>query len=260
MSFLRLSFIPVYVSSPVAELGESSMLIGGATMYLKPDEPWPTCATCAHPLVPLLQLNASSEATPSSFRTLIPSPTPAKGARMLATMVQLFVCPEGDCYDTSTGYSTNTRSWVVRIATVPVSPSADTPYWAEARAKIEEGNGFLPARVVEGWAIGKKETLDQELLWGQDDSEEFYAAHEPEPGLKLLGHTVRGKYFCSDRECPRAGTHEHPSRRELIQLGDLHCDWEEDEALGMMATLGNAWIEQCVDHPEVLTLSMSGNW
>ncbi|KAJ7196153.1 hypothetical protein C8J57DRAFT_1421041 [Mycena rebaudengoi] len=260
MSFLRQSFLPVYGSPPFAELRDSSMLIGGAIVYLKPDESWPICATCTHPLVPLVQLNASSEATPSAFRALIPSPELAKGT--LATMVQLFVCSEDECYDTSTGYSTDTGSWVVRIATVPVNLPAEHPSnWAEARAKIEQGNGFLPARVVERWAAGKEETLDQELHWGQDDSEELYAAHAPEPGLKLLGHTVRGKYYCSDDECPRPGTHEHPSRRDLIQLGDrLNCEWEEDEALNMMGTLGNAWIEQCVDHPDVLTLSMSGNW
>ncbi|KAJ7790577.1 hypothetical protein B0H14DRAFT_2939193 [Mycena olivaceomarginata] len=239
MHFLTQSFIPVYADPTVKQLGDCSMIIGGAILYLKPDEAWPHCATCGHPLVPLVQLNASNQ----------------------ATMFQLFVCPQEECYNTSTGYSTDTRSWLVRVATVPIIVSpVDGTARSAARAKIEQSTGFLPVHVVEAWAAGKEETLDQELCWDQDDSEEFYAAHEPESGLKLLGHTVRGKYYCSDDECPRAGPHKHPSRRELIQLGDLHCEWGEDEALGMMATLGNTWIEQCVDHPEVLTLTMSGNW
>ncbi|KAJ6512552.1 hypothetical protein C8R45DRAFT_960712 [Mycena sanguinolenta] len=260
MHFLRQSFVPVPAPPSVQTLGDCSVLIGGATMYLKPEEPWPSCATCAHPLVPLVQLNASSEATPAAFRAFIPTLKPLPENH--ATMVQLFVCPEEGCYCPSVGYSSDTCSWLVRIATVPVSlpMTSDASHLAEARAKIERGPGFLPARVIETWAVGKVETLDQELLWDQDDSEEFYAAHEPEPGLKLLGNTVRGKFFCSDEGCPRSGRHEFHSRRELIQLGDRLCEWEEDEALGIMATLGNTWIEQCVDHPDVLTLTMSGNW
>jgi hypothetical protein len=171
------------------------MIIGGAILYLKPDEAWPLCMTCSHPLVPLVQLNASSEATPAAFRVLIPSPIPVD--RNQATMIQLFVCPQEDCYDTSTGYSTNTRSWLVRVATVPILPPVNGTAQSAARAKIAQSNGFLPVHVVEAWAAGKEETLDQELCWDQDDSEEFYAVHEPEPGLKLLGHTVRGKCSCS---------------------------------------------------------------
>ncbi|KAJ7443865.1 hypothetical protein FB451DRAFT_1413488 [Mycena latifolia] len=239
MSFLAQSFVPVYSSQPATELGSNSMIIGGSTMFLYPGEIWPTCATCGYPLVPLVQLNVSSENTPASFRALIPAVLPA--GESSATMVQLFVCPEDDCYDTSTIYSTDTRSWVVRVATVPLAPMpAPEPLRAEARAKIEQGPGFLPARL--------------------EDSEKFYASHEPKRGLKLLGHSVRGKYYCSDDDCPQEGPHVHPSRRQLIQIGDRHCDWEEDEALGMMVTLGNTWIEQCIDHPEVLTLTMSGDW
>ncbi|KAJ6549477.1 hypothetical protein B0H10DRAFT_2242903 [Mycena sp. CBHHK59/15] len=226
------------------------MLVGGSIMYLKPDEAWPVCATCVHPLVPLIQLNVSSAATPVELRELIPSVVPDGGS--LATILQLFVCPEPECYDTSTLYSTDTRSWIVRVATV-----------------LSSLHQFLPARFVETWAAGKQETLHSELLWDQDDSEEFYAVHEPEPGLKLLGHAVRGKFLCAEEECPKPGNHDHLSWRELIQLGDrfhIQLDSEEDEAqcnmtaLDIMSTIGNAWIEQCVEHPEVLLLSMSGNW
>ncbi|KAJ7104386.1 hypothetical protein B0H15DRAFT_766310 [Mycena belliarum] len=260
MSFLAQSFTPVYASERAPELGHHSMVIGGSVMYLNPDEAWPTCPTCTHPLVPLVQLNVSSENTPDSFRAHIPGVV-ASG-QSLATMIQLFVCPAYDCYDTSITYSTDTRSWILRIATVPASPPAfSESHLEEARAKIEQGYGFMPVRMVETWVAGKEETLHQELMWDQDDSEEFYAAHEPEHGLKLLGHTVRGKYYCSNDECPRAGTHAHPSRRELIQLGDRFSFGEEDEeALALMAMLGNTWIEQCIEHPEVLTLTMSGDW
>lgn len=47
-----------------------------------------------------------------------------------------------------------------------------------------------------------------------------------------------GKYYCSDDDCPQDGLHAHPSRRELIQLGDhFNCEWDEDEALGMVRSL-----------------------
>lgn len=189
MSFLRQAFTPVFVSlaQPTVELGDHSMLIGGSIIYLKPDEAWPICATCTHPLIPLVQINVSSKNTPEAFSSLFPSPIAQNG---LTTMVQLFVCPEEDCYDHSTLYSTDTRSWIVRVAAVStvVHPGG------APRAKIEQGPGFLPARLVETWAAGKEETLHDELLWDQNDSEEFYALHEPEPGLKLLGHAVRGTW------------------------------------------------------------------
>ncbi|KAF9029365.1 hypothetical protein BDZ89DRAFT_1065531 [Hymenopellis radicata] len=255
MSFLAQSFVPVYASQPdPAELGTHSMLIGGSTMYLNPASTWPTCATCNHPLVPLVQLNVSAVNTPQPFRAFIPGVVPAGGT---------FYLPEYDCYDNSTHYSTETRSWLLRIATAPLACQFNDTELAEARKKIEQGPGFLPAHLVETWVAGKEETLDQELDWGQDDSEEFYAAHQPEPGLKLLGHTTRGKYYCSDDSCPRAGTHEFPDRRELIQLGERRFTGEseeEDEAMDVLGTLGNSWIEQCIDHPDVLTLTMSGNW
>ncbi|KAJ7771827.1 hypothetical protein B0H16DRAFT_1305838 [Mycena metata] len=264
MNFLARSFLPVYASETSepqsVALGDNgdSMIIGGAIMYLNPGETWPTCATCNHPLVPLIQINVSSERTPETFRALIPSVVPVGGS--LATMVQLFVCPQFDCYDTSITYSTDTRSWLLRVATVPIAFPSDEPQLVEARAKIEQGPGFLPAHLVETWVAGKEETLHEALDWGQDDSEEFYAAHEPEPGLKLLGRSTRGKYYCSTDHCPRGGPHHaHPSSRELIQLGDrFTCEWEELDAF--LGTLGNSWIEQCVEHPEVLTLSMSGDW
>ncbi|KAJ6486128.1 hypothetical protein C8R47DRAFT_529793 [Mycena vitilis] len=258
MDFLRQSFVPVYASQQTGKLGTNSMIIGGSDMYLTADEAWPVCATCKHPLVPLLQLNVSSENTPPAFRGLIPSVVPA--GESLATMVQLFVCPGEECYDRSTGYSTATRSWIVRVATVPLVPSSAATRIGAETGIDGDGVGFLPAKSVQSWTPGKHETLHYELLWGQNDSDEFYAAHEPEPGLKLLGNSVRGKYYCSEDECPKTGRHEFPSRRELIQIGDRFYEGEEDDALSLMATLGNTWIEQCVEHPEVLTLTMSGNW
>ncbi|KAJ7238004.1 hypothetical protein C8J57DRAFT_1144126 [Mycena rebaudengoi] len=264
MSYLRPSFVPVFASpsSTAVDLGTHSMIIGGSEVYLRPDEAWPICLTCALPLVPLFQLNASSRATPHEFSCLLPSVLPAGGP--LTTMLQLFVCrgEEGECYDMATTYSTETRSWIVRIADVARDPADDSDSQrSAARTQIEQGEGFLPVKLVATWSRGKVETLHDELSWDQEDSEEFYAAHEPEPGLKLLGRSVRGKYYCSD-ECPEPGPHStHPGIRELIQLGDRReCEWDEDEALGIMATLGNTWIEQCVDHPQAITLSMSGSW
>ncbi|KAJ7216347.1 hypothetical protein GGX14DRAFT_441258 [Mycena pura] len=224
MNFLRRSFLPVYASPDVTDLDTHSMIIGGSATYLNPYEVWPTCATCAHHLVPLVQLNVSSKSTPDAFRALIPSPVPDGGTH--ATLVQLFVCPQHDCYDTSATHSTDTRSWVVRIASVPaplVPPSGAQIDAAIARIKDGTGTGFLRARIVATWTAGKEETLHCELQWGQDDSDAFYAEHAPEPGLKLLGNSVRGEYFCSDDECPKEGRHEHP----------------KDDPLGIMATLGN---------------------
>lgn len=196
MNFLQDSFVPIYAERGLANpgIGEDSMLIGGSVVYLTPTEVWPSCNTCAHPLVPLIQLNVSSPATPREFRGLIRSVALTGGPLM--TMVQLFVCPVLDCYDTSTTYSTDTRSWLVRSADVCISNVGEDSVMvqrSEERAKIEDESLFLRARLVRTWEMGKKETLDEEILWQWGDySDEFYTAHEPGRGLKLLGHAVRG--------------------------------------------------------------------
>ncbi|KAJ7361219.1 hypothetical protein DFH08DRAFT_639849, partial [Mycena albidolilacea] len=169
-----------------------SMLIGGSAMYLNPHEIWPTCDTCSSPLLmPPLQMNISSENTPDAFRVLIPSVAPAGGN--LATMVQLFVCRANDCYDEASVIMPDQRSSIVRIATVPLVPQPENaPHLVKARTKIEGGHGFLPAQLVETWTAGKDETCHWERMLGTD-SEEFYALHQPELGLKLLGHSDRGR-------------------------------------------------------------------
>lgn len=99
----------------------------------------------------------------------------------------------------ATNYSTNTRSLLLRVADVPKDATCtheDLSLRAqrvEAQATVEKlDDVFLPVRLVQNWVAGKEETLHEELMWDQDDSEEFYATHEPGHGLKLLGHTIRG--------------------------------------------------------------------
>ncbi|KAJ7805174.1 hypothetical protein B0H14DRAFT_1598637 [Mycena olivaceomarginata] len=250
---LRPSFIPVYASEEGEELNNNSMLIGGCTMYLSPDEAWPICDSCSSPLVPLVQMNVSSENTPDAFRARFPS-VPSAG-RNLATMVQLFVCRDHDCFDGA--MMQEECSWILRLATVPlVPPPSNAPHLAEERTKIENGDGFLPPQLVETWTAGKDETMHWEVADGDYESDEFYDLHEPERGLKLLGHSERGKYHyvenCAAGDCVA-------TQHELIQLGDQTC-WDEGEALGIMGVLGNIWIQQCETHPDQLTLGMSGTW
>ncbi|KAJ7892740.1 hypothetical protein B0H14DRAFT_956089 [Mycena olivaceomarginata] len=237
---LRPSFIPVFASEEGGELGNNSMLIGGSTMYLSPDEAWPTCVTCSEPLVPLVQMNVSSEGTPDAFRALIPSVAPAGSS--LATMVQLFVCRDHDCYEEAT-MDMDARSWNVRLATVPlVPPPSNAPHLLEARTEIENGEGFLPAQLVETWTAGKEETWHWERMMG-DASDEFYCAPRARRGDETawpLG--PRQIQLCT-------------GRRELIQLGDRDC-WQENRPFGIMGLDGNIWIDTLVD-PEVLTLGMS---
>jgi hypothetical protein len=108
-------------------------------------------------------------------------------------MVQLFVCRANDCYDEASVMMPDQRSWIVRIATVPLVPQPENaPHLVKARTKIEDDHGFLPAQLAETWTAGKDETWHWERMLGTD-SKEFYALHEPELGLKLLGHSDRGR-------------------------------------------------------------------
>ncbi|KAJ7049244.1 hypothetical protein C8F01DRAFT_1378755 [Mycena amicta] len=264
-SSLRPSFLPVFanadsVSTLVSDT-HNSLVIGGPTLYLSPSEAWPLCATCASPLVPLIQLNVSSPNTPAAFREFIPSV--ALSNLEMMTLVQLLVCPQPECYLDSIGYSTDTRSWLLRLVTVPKDSATPRSHSSDSEiiAKIENDTGFLPARVVETWTEGKMESVD--YIWGPEtpDQEE----HRLQPGLKLLGFPEHGKFYCSEDECPGGDSNAHsgieyPYTTCLIQLGDRHSEWAEDEALGLMAALGNTWIEQCKLHTDELTLTMSGDW
>ncbi|KAJ7123312.1 hypothetical protein C8R43DRAFT_899533 [Mycena crocata] len=247
MDSLSPSFKRDVWGSRSSELGTHSMVLGGSAMYLKPGEQWPICSTCEHPLVPLVQINTSSNSTPEAFRLCFPSAAATGGP--LATMLQLFVCPVDDCYIDSTRYSTETPSWLVRIASVPLSaePSASSQV-VEARARIEQGQGFLPARILETWKAGREErmTIGEEEL-NEEDRDEL-DEHGPKRGLKLLGHAVRGEFStdfvfrficindfdpgpdtsCDEHPCKEEGDHDY---RELIQLGDDGSYPKKSEAL-----------------------------
>ncbi|KAF7300301.1 hypothetical protein HMN09_00913300 [Mycena chlorophos] len=265
-------FLPVYAalnsesSRPLSlALAENSMLIGGTSMYLAPDEPWPLCATCTAPLVSLLQLNASSSHTPAAFRAHIPDLDAPESTKM--TLLQLFVCSQedGDCFAESLGYATETRSWLLRFVHIRKARAEEPrPQDADIIARLAEpgtGTGFLPARFVTQWTQGKTESFKYfEGLEADDDEDDRLT-----PGLKLLGVPERGKFWCSEEYCTGGDSNSHAgvdhfSWRSLIQLGDRYCEWEEDNALGCLDWLGNVWIEQCKVHPEVLTLTMSGDW
>ncbi|KAF7312757.1 hypothetical protein MIND_00290800 [Mycena indigotica] len=244
----RPCFLPVYSETTPLPITDSSLITGGPNIFLSSDEPWPRCPTCAFPLVPLIQLNASSEQTPAAFKALIPSVMPADSDAM--TMLQLFVCPQEDCYDEAIGFSTENKSWLLRLATVP-KRSTHRPQDREIVARIENDTGFLPMRVVERWTEGKQESFD--YIWGPETDEE--EQFRLEPGLKLMGYPERGKFYCSDEGCPKGDSNAHagepwPYLKCLIQLGDCHYEWEDDDALGIMSVRGNTWIEQCALHPE----------
>ncbi|KAJ7123306.1 hypothetical protein C8R43DRAFT_933110 [Mycena crocata] len=263
MNFLSKSFVPKMIR-PEQEvelspgLGNHSMIIGGSVMYLKPDEPWPTCNTCQRSLVPLVQINVSSESTPEAFRSCFPSAVAPGGP--LATMLQLFICPDSEegCFEESSRDVTD-PSWLVRIATVPLSADSDANnHVAEGRpgaeSDSEDGPGFLAAHIVEGWQAGIEETIlsRKELAknWGvsKDRAKELYAAHRPREGWKLLGHSVWWEDDRGEVDCFQGGDgHDHPSWRELIQIGEFE-----------LVMLYNVWIAQCIHHPECVTLMSSG--
>ncbi|KAF7308090.1 hypothetical protein MKEN_01171400 [Mycena kentingensis (nom. inval.)] len=134
--FLAPSFFPVYLEDsddPVPSLADHSILIGGAVLYRHANEPWPLCATCSSPLVPLVQLNISSPNTPLELRDTIPMPPPpsvaseagirSPGVDAAIPIIQLCVCPQEECFQTSIEQEGD--SWLVRLASVPPAQDFD---------------------------------------------------------------------------------------------------------------------------------------
>ena len=67
-------------------------MIGGKSVYLEDKEFAQHAPICSNPLVPLVQLNASSDATPEAFRGLVPPPANGLSDEdTVVTLLQLFI-------------------------------------------------------------------------------------------------------------------------------------------------------------------------
>lgn len=69
--------------------GDFSALLGGTHTMLQEDEEWPQCKMCGHPLVPYLQINATTTHTPAEFRAHLDYPLSHPDA---TTLFQVFIC------------------------------------------------------------------------------------------------------------------------------------------------------------------------
>ncbi|KAI0357207.1 hypothetical protein OH77DRAFT_1399680, partial [Trametes cingulata] len=243
--------------------GDVSAVFGGSTPYLRADEEWPRCKQCQHTLIPYIQISLSSGKTPQAFRERIP-PLQTDGA----TLFQLFICAaESDLGDSCFEH------WVVQYSDEHVNDS-----WLIRRIHVDGGDAGLaspeaeheasnaarrgpapPERVILEWTAGTPETAHLEEDSGDFD-DEYYAAHEPAQGLKLLGYPERGKFYCTSTdsgECTAGDAGPHCDWRCLIQLGTQD---EDNSVCRRFYTIGNMYVDQCSLHPEVFQAVSSGTW
>ncbi|KAI0631819.1 hypothetical protein C8Q77DRAFT_1129218 [Trametes polyzona] len=239
--------------------GEVSAIFGGSQPYLQANEEWPRCKTCQHHLIPYLQVNISSTKTPEEFRQRLPPLSPEG-----ATLFQIFICAEetdaGFCFEAWTMHVMEGESWLVRrVHLDPNAEGVDEESEAHdaARAALDEEGQLIPERVIVEWTPGRQETEHEAANEDLNFDDAYYEAHEPADGLKLLGYPIRGKYYYGTSDpygnCVAGDEGPHFDWRCLVQLGTRDDD-------NPIYTTGNIFVNQCVQHPDVLEAACSGDW
>ncbi|OJT13256.1 hypothetical protein TRAPUB_10191 [Trametes pubescens] len=184
-------------SSNLASLlaGEFSALLGGAHAILQQDEDWPRCEMCGRSLVPYLQINVSTAHTPAEFRAHLDLPSESSHTDA-ATLFQVFVCTgpgrNGSCLEDWTSGAHPGEAMRARLVRCGDNTSPRAIAHPEALAGAR---GVLPQRVISEWTPWNPEAPHFQMLDIMDGvvyDEDFYDAHEPAGGLKLLGNAVLG--------------------------------------------------------------------
>ncbi|KAI0751184.1 hypothetical protein C8Q80DRAFT_557253 [Daedaleopsis nitida] len=273
-------YFPIYSTTAPADILNSSIsaVLGGSNPALQPDEEWPRCSICEEHLIPYLQVNVSSPQTPSEFRQRV-SVRPKPGHSVI---LQVFICADDEsatCFQESIvsgGGEGDRPAFLVRV--VQIAPDAVNSAAVQAtRGEMDEEKFFVEQRVITAWAAGNPEMAHEEGNYGYD--EELYERHAPADGLKLLGYPVQGKFFSSYHEsCPRVrGGDDNAAQNDdggdveaaaLLHEAEAYGPWRcllqlgtstEDEN-APLCVVGNTWINQCEHHPDVLSMTIGGNW
>ncbi|KAI0711036.1 hypothetical protein C8T65DRAFT_695484 [Cerioporus squamosus] len=241
-------YFPVYSTAPASTnvLDPSvSAILGGSSPVLLPGEEWPRCGNCEDTiLIPYIQINVTSPQTPAEFRQKV-GVVAEPGHTVL---LQVFICAEdegAECFGQRLVGAYDDAFLSVNTATVEAT-----------RAELAADRWFIPQRVISGWRPGNPEMLHEAVNNEIEPDDPQYLEHAPAPGLKLLGFPVQGKYYTSiiDR-CPKPTEEPEHDVRCLLQLG-TNVDMED----ATVYNTGNTWIEQCTVHPDVLSMTIGGDW
>ncbi|KAM5542371.1 hypothetical protein V8D89_003830 [Ganoderma adspersum] len=235
-----------------------SAILGGNSPILEPGEEWPRCAQCDSHLIPYIQINVSCHHTPEEFRNKLAAELhPGQ-----AMVFQVLVCAEDEsvaCFDETVVSDPEGGAWHVRVLH---APTVDTDAVEKMRSDMSPDKFFINERVLTHWTPGRSEVEHKEVNWEID--EELYEQHKPTWGLKLLGWPVRGKYYTSHEECSVAQADEtaHSDWRCLIQLGtgEPYSPEMSEASPVPLESVGNTFINQCVQHPGEFAMSISGDW
>ncbi|EIW53018.1 uncharacterized protein TRAVEDRAFT_67328 [Trametes versicolor FP-101664 SS1] len=240
--------------------GVFSALLGGAHAMLQEDEEWPHCKMCGRPLVPYLQINATTAHTPAEFRAHLDCPPSRTDA---ATLFQVFICTgpgrNGSCLE---DWTSGAHPGVAMRARLVHCGSQTAVRPIETPEALAGARGVLPQRVISEWTPGNPEVPHFEMLDmmdGGEYDEDFYDAHEPAGGLKLLGNAVLGKVqnFPDTNGRPPHGEAEgYLCYRSLVQLGTDDGDMSDYT----FVTVGNVFVLQCKTHPDNFQPGRSFSW
>ncbi|RPD67388.1 hypothetical protein L226DRAFT_529739 [Lentinus tigrinus ALCF2SS1-7] len=253
---LVMPYFPVFPKNPASTdvLDPSvSAILGGSNPILLPGEEWPRCGNCEdNILIPYIQINVSSPQTPEEFRQKVG--VEAKPGHTV--LLQVFICAEdgtAECFEQRL-VGAYDDAFLLRVIQIPPD-SANTAAVEATRAELDEDRFFIAPRVISGWTPGNPELLHEAVNNEIEPDDPQYLEHAPAPGLKLLGQPVQGKYYTSILDqCPKPVLREQDhNTRCLLQLGT-------DSEDGPVFTTGNTWIEQCTVHPEVLSMTIGGDW
>ncbi|TFK94848.1 hypothetical protein K466DRAFT_118250 [Polyporus arcularius HHB13444] len=259
-------YFPVFSTAPASTNvfdPSVSAILGGSNPILLPDEGWPRCGNCEdNILIPYIQINVSSPHTPAEFRQKVG----VEAEPGHTVLLQVFICAEDECADCFGERLVGAYDDAFLVRVIEVTPdSANTTAVEETRAGLAADRFFIPQGVISGWKPGNPEMLHEAVNTEIEYDDPQYLEHAPAPGLKLLGFPVQGKYYTSiiDR-CPKPVLPEQAAEHDvrcLLQLGtDGNIGDEPAPSPYEVYTVGHTWIEQCTVHPDVLSMTIGGDW
>jgi hypothetical protein len=197
----------------------------GGTPFIARTEDWPCCGVCSAPMELFLQLNSRD--------------LPAELADRFSGLLQVFLCPTGNC---AFGYEGFSKASLLRLCKPVGQPRYQRPPFEDA---------FIEG-VIESWQRGTEVPSSRELeaLGIELSDEQQQLIFNESERVTAIGDKL-------------GGWPDWPQNLDYLACPQCRRRMDVLFQFGPYSTLpycfmdgGTAWVSQCAQHPDVLAL----NW